>query len=164
MLTIIRGKRLVGYHLPQKMTDFGLFDEQVLTDCTAELNEVEPAAQSPGLPNALAPLPAPVVSARCKAFQKLELLEAVDMAKVFNGPGQLEQRSITSLCEQFLNLNFRKRPSPVFAVSTLPLLTPLVSPVHGGQDRDGPLQAVPHPLEQSPAAGLPELQGLSCAA
>ena len=27
---IIRGKKLVGYHLPQKMADFGLFDDGVL--------------------------------------------------------------------------------------------------------------------------------------
>ena len=27
---IIRGKKLVGYHLPQKMADFGLFDNETV--------------------------------------------------------------------------------------------------------------------------------------
>ena len=35
---IIKGKKLVGYHLPQKMADFGLFDHEtvdgVLQDVT----------------------------------------------------------------------------------------------------------------------------------
>ena len=35
VLRIVKGKKLVGYHLPQKMADFGLFDgEVVLTDKT----------------------------------------------------------------------------------------------------------------------------------
>lgn len=34
------------------------------------------------------------------------------MAKIFNGPEQLQQRSITSLCESFLNLSMKKRPAP----------------------------------------------------
>ena len=39
------------------------------------------------------------------------------MAKIFNGPTQLTQQSLTSLCESFLNLNYKKRPAPAFAVS-----------------------------------------------
>jgi len=35
VLRIVKGKKLVGYHLPQKMADFGLFDgEVVLNDKT----------------------------------------------------------------------------------------------------------------------------------
>lgn len=39
------------------------------------------------------------------------------MAKIFNGPDQLQQRSITSLCESFLNLSMKKRPAPAHSVS-----------------------------------------------
>ena len=32
---IIKGKKLVGYHLPQKMADFGLFDNDTV-DCVLQ--------------------------------------------------------------------------------------------------------------------------------
>ena len=57
------------------------------------------------------------ISEKQKAFLKLSIPEAYDMAKIFNGPGQNEQRTVQSLCESFLNLNFKKRPTPSFAVS-----------------------------------------------
>ena len=69
------------------------------------------------IPNALSPKKAPVLSEKQKAFLGLNLREAYDMAKIFNGPGQTEQRSIVNLCESFLNLSFKKRPTPAFAVS-----------------------------------------------
>jgi len=38
------------------------------------------------MPNALSPKKAPIVSEKQKAFQRLEISEAYDMAKIFNGP------------------------------------------------------------------------------
>ena len=72
------------------------------------------------------------------------------MAKIFNGPEQCQQRTITSLCESFLNLNFRKRPTPAFAVSKLFVTHSVLNLVHGSQDFNGPLQAV---LEVERAGG-----------
>lgn len=115
---IIQGKKLVGYHLPQKMADFGLFEDGSgpLTDTTNVQQENEETLDTEQMPNALpTKQPSPVKSKKQSAFGKLQLQEAYDMAKLFNGPGQTEQRSIVSLCEDFLNLNMKKRPTPAFA-------------------------------------------------
>jgi len=116
VLKMIRGKHLVGYHLPQKMADFGLFDlEQLQAEDKTVLQAVENQAQADSsVPNMISPKKQPVVSSRQRAFDQLQLKECYDMAKIFNGPEQLQQRSITSLCETFLNLKFSKRPTPAF--------------------------------------------------
>ena len=56
---IIRGKKLVGYHLPQKMADFGLFDNEsvqgVLQD-TTNVTEVPALLEDfEAVPNAISP-------------------------------------------------------------------------------------------------------------
>jgi len=87
VLRIVKGKKLVGYHLPQKMADFGLFDgEVVLGDRTNTIQEELDISEA--VPNALSPKKAPVTSEKQKAFQRLEIGEAYDMAKIFNGPDQ----------------------------------------------------------------------------
>lgn len=83
MTELIKGKHLVGYHLPQKMADFGLLDSFKASDSTQ----------------------IPVVWD--KAF---------DIAKIFNPKGSSEQASMTSLCQKYLNLIYKKkRLSPPFA-------------------------------------------------
>lgn len=118
------------------MTDFGLFNGSQVEATTSALSDVTNTRQetdvSEAVPNALSPKKAPVMAEKQKAFQSLDIREAYDMAKIFNGPGQTEQRSIVNLCESFLNINFKKRPTPAFAVSkNLPLsLTRLSLKVH----------------------------------
>ena len=79
---IIKGKKLVGYHLPQKMADFGLFDHDtvdgVLQDVTNKLVpsvEVESDFFPKSVPNSISPRKEKhaVVSSKQQAFQKLEL-------------------------------------------------------------------------------------------
>jgi len=71
ILSLIQGKSIVGYHLPQKMSDLGLLNAQIgdkpLYDCAKLFNSSEA------------------------------------------GPGQ--QTPITTLCEKYLNLIYKKRPS-----------------------------------------------------
>ena len=54
VLRIIQGKKLVGYHLPQKMADFGLFSSEPQQEA---LSEVQPAAveEEDEVPNGISP-------------------------------------------------------------------------------------------------------------
>jgi len=81
--TLIRGKQLIGYHLPQKMADFGL------------LNSVAGGSMLDG---------------RAHIWEK-----AFDIAKIFNATDSSQQQPMSTLCEKYLNLNYKKRPSPFFA-------------------------------------------------
>ena len=124
VLTLIKGKKLIGYHLPQKIADLGLLGE---LDEKPE-TQVKQAETDPSVPNALqdsekATFGMPVEKPD-KKKTVLQITEAYDMAKVFNAQLSAQQQPITLLCEKYLNLNFKKRPSPCFAVSVLfPLLT-----------------------------------------
>ena len=73
VIELVRGKSLVGYHLPQKMADLGLL--------TADIG---------GMP-------------------------LYDVAKIFNAEESGQQTPVTTLTEKYLNLNYKKRPSPVYA-------------------------------------------------
>ena len=50
VLRIIKGKKLVGYHLPQKMADFGMYsiDSQVVSQALKDVsNDKNKAPESP---------------------------------------------------------------------------------------------------------------------
>ena len=63
VLRIIRGKKLVGYHLPQKMADFGLYSQEfvqeqpVLKELSKNQSKAEdsPAASEPAVFNPISP-------------------------------------------------------------------------------------------------------------
>ena len=76
---LIAGKQIIGYHLPQKMADFGLLD------LTVGSNE------------------------------KRTWGECFDVAKIFNANNAAQQQPLSILCDKYLNLSYKKRPSPFFA-------------------------------------------------
>jgi len=41
--------------------------------------------------------------------------KAFDIAKIFNATDSSQQQPMSTLCEKYLNLNYKKRPSPFFA-------------------------------------------------
>ena len=49
--------------------------------------------------------------------------ETVEIAKVFNLPTDESQQPFPTLCEKYLNLIHRKRPTPCFAVSIFEQVT-----------------------------------------
>ena len=79
MVHLIAGKQIIGYHLPQKMADFGLLD------LTVGSNE------------------------------KRTWGECFDVAKIFNANNAAQQQPLSILCDKYLNLSYKKRPSPFFA-------------------------------------------------
>jgi hypothetical protein len=88
VVKLIQGKKLIGYHLPQKMADFGLLD--VVTSKEGSGSETQ--------------LGKPWTA-------------AFDIAKIFNATNAAQQQPLATLCEKYLNLNYKKRPAPFFAVS-----------------------------------------------
>lgn len=110
------------------MTDFGLFGDidtyeihEAQNKAIREAAAAKTTEPKVAVPNAISPKKEQVVpqtvALRQKAFDTMQLKECYDMAKIFNGPDQLQQRSMASLVESFLNLSFKKRPTPAFAVS-----------------------------------------------
>jgi len=118
VLAFVRGKKLVGYHLPQRLVEFGLLKLKSSrtartseeADTRSESDEAEPSSAN--------------------AFGEL-----FDCAKIFNSRTEGKQQPLASLCAQQLNLNYKRSRTPGFAVSPAMLMTV----VYGGQDRDGPV-------------------------
>ena len=91
VLTLIKGKKLVGYHLPQKIADLGLLgdmSEQPMVE------KVEKAETNPTVPNPLTEKERPPTPSADKSDKKkavLQITEAYDMAKVFNAQLSAQQ-------------------------------------------------------------------------
>ena len=83
---MIKGKKVVGYHLPQKIADLGLMgelDEEPKKEATPEKHET-----SPTVPNALKETEKGASGVQAPKPDKkksiLQIEEAYDIAKVFN--------------------------------------------------------------------------------
>ena len=94
VLSLIKGKKLVGYHLPQKIADLGLLGELDGAKITPE--SVLKPESNPLVPNALqetekSMLGMAVPNNSDKKKYVLQITEAYDMAKLFNAELSAQQ-------------------------------------------------------------------------
>jgi len=134
VLDLIKGKKVVGYHLPQKLADFGILNKvaSVQKPGQSDVTDVKKAqpkevpdfnsdSDSPKVraPNQLSrddmvqPQIAPVQAPK----QVSMIQETYDCAKIFNTTMTGNQMPIGTLCDTYLNLVYKKKSGPAFAVS-----------------------------------------------
>jgi len=131
VLELIKGKKIVGYHLPQKLADFGILT--MVASSSAQKSPEKPVAKAPvqksdsdsdspklRVPNKMtkAEIEAPMSKPQEKPKPAVSIIEeAYDCAKIFNTTMTGNQMPIGTLCDTYLNVIYKKKNGPAFAVS-----------------------------------------------
>ncbi len=132
VLDLIKGKKVVGYHLPQKLADFGILNKVAsvtVQKSPSKLTVHELTKKQDSDSDSPIQVPNPItkeetMQAQANSEQKKQepkqisiIEEAYDCAKIFNTTQSGNQMPIGTLCDTYLNVVYKKKNGPAFAVS-----------------------------------------------
>ena len=98
VLSLVSGKKLVGYHLPQRLADFGILKIKKSKQ-TNRSSDTDTRSNSSNEP------------------EETTFKELFDFAKIFNQKTEGQQQPMQTLCQKYLNLSYKRSRTPGFAVS-----------------------------------------------